>query len=778
MFQTPAHSPDRPPKHLFRDAALTLVLAALTCAAQAAAPYAGRTLDDVLREFSSRGLQLIYNQELVPPNLRVWHEPKAGSDEAVLQQLLAEQGLQAKRVGEGIYAVVRADDPKPEVAAAPATPPVPPLENIVVTASRYSLAADLPDVHTFLTQTEVEAMPRFADDALKAVHRLPGAASNGLSGLAHMRGGEENETQVIFDGLALYEPFHLRLLQSPTSVLDERVIEGMDVYAGGFTAEYGDRMSAIIDARSVHPAQDAYYELGLSSFHANALASHRFDEGRGQWLAAVRVSNLDLTSDLINFDLGEPRYFDAQGRVDFAFSDDTRGSLHVLAAGDSVRVTNKLGTETAHARYQNFYAWGTLEHDWSPQLHGSALVSFTDVSSERDGTVDEPDRRAGEFDDQRHYDVLGLKLDGSYSGERWLHRFGVEARSLRARYDYTGNVSFSEGYPFPDSPASSVVRDLSPHPSGQHYSAYLTSRFRATDSLTAEVGLRWDSESYTPDVDNELGPRVNLLWNLTPATRLRASWGRYQQFQGIEELQVEDGVDTFQPAQHADHAILGFEHEFARGYALRVEAYRKDYSRLRTRYESLFDPLSLAPELRWDRVAISPRTGRAEGAELLLTRRGDGPWSGWFSYAWSKAADHAQGIETLRSWDQTNSLQGGLTWADNRWKVTLAGGYHTGWPVTPVGVVQGVNGQAVVLGPRNTARYANFATVDLRASRDFPVKYGAFNVYAEVTNALDRQNPCCVDYEFSQEDGGNIVVDREYRYWLPLVPAFGVLWKF
>jgi hypothetical protein len=95
-----------------------------------------------------------------------------------------------------------------------------------------------------------------------------------------------------------------------------------------------------------------------------------------------------------------------------------------------------------------------------------------------------------------------------------------------------------------------------------------------------------------------------------------------------------------------------------------------------------------------------------------------------------------------------------------------------------IGVVQGVNGQTVVLGPRNTARYANFATVDLRASRDFPVKYGAFNVYAEVTNALDRRNPCCVDYEFSQEDGGNIVVDREYRYWLPLVPAFGVLWKF
>ena len=53
-----------------------------------------------------------------------------------------------------------------------------------------------PEVHAFLSQQEVEALPRLAEDALKAVHRLPGAASNGLAGLAHMRGGDTNETLV------------------------------------------------------------------------------------------------------------------------------------------------------------------------------------------------------------------------------------------------------------------------------------------------------------------------------------------------------------------------------------------------------------------------------------------------------------------------------------------------------------------------------------------------------------------------------------------------------
>ena len=192
-----------------------------------------------------------------------------------------------------------------------------PLTEIIVTASRYPLAADVPDVQTSLTQTEIDALPRFADDVLKTVHRLPGAASNGLSGLAHLRGGDTNETIILFDGLALYEPFHLRLLQGPTSVLDERVVGGLDVYAGGFTAEYGDRMSAVIDARSVHPDADAYYELGLSLLHTNALASHRFADGRGQWLAAVRRSNLGEVSDILGSDLGEPNYVDGFVRVDY-----------------------------------------------------------------------------------------------------------------------------------------------------------------------------------------------------------------------------------------------------------------------------------------------------------------------------------------------------------------------------------------------------------------------------------------------------------------------------
>lgn len=762
---TPA--PPRPTRLRAATCAVAALWSAL--AIGAGPPYAGRSLDEVLREFSTQGLRLIYSSETVPASLRVSREPVGASPAALLDALLAEHGLRANRIGDDTYAIVR-DTPQPPAPAAAAAGAARPLEQIVVAASRYSLSADVPDVHTFLTQDEIEGLPRLADDSLKAVHRLPGAASNGLSGLASIRGGEENESLVVFDGLPLYEPFHLRLLLSPASVLDPRVLAGLDVHAGGYTAEFGDRMSAVIEARSLRPAPDRYYELGLSLFHASALASQRFDDGKGQWLAAVRRSNLDEIADIAQSDLGEPSYLDGFARVDYEFSAATRGSLHALLASDRAEVQNSDETEFADADYRNSYVWATLEHDFSPQLSGRAILSYTDVASQRSGMVDEPGRRTGSVDDDRHYDVLGLKLDGRHATERWLHRFGIEFRSLAADYDYSSTVSFEPGFPFPDSKALLVERALAPRPSGEHVAVYATSRVLVTDRLAAEIGLRWDEQSYGADADDQLGPRVNLAYELGPSTRLRASWGRYQQFQGINELQVEDGIDSYFPAQKADHSILGLEQDLPAGYALRIEGYRKDYRQLKPRYESLFDPLSLVPELRWDRVRIEPDSGLAEGVELLLTRRSGDSWNGWFNYSWSRVRDRVDGDEIARSWDQSHSVGGGLTWTGGDWQATLAGSWHTGWPTTPV--------HGLEIGTRNSARYKDYASVDLRVSREFVLSRGELTVFGEVTNALDRRNPCCTDYTYELADGDEVTLERDYRHWLPLVPSLGVLWKF
>jgi hypothetical protein len=742
----------------------------------AAGPYVGRPVDAALRELATSGhFQLVYTSELVPAGATIAHEPGAGPPLEVVLQILAPLGLELRRIDRQTYAIVR---PGTAVTTPVVPPPADasarePLNEVIVSASRYTLAADAPDLHAFMAQGDVEALPRLAEDPLKAVHRLPGAASNGLQGIAQIRGGAADETLVLFDGLPLYEPFHLRLLQSPASVLDERVIAELDVYAGGFTAEYGDRMSGIIDARSLRPEADAYYELGVSLIHANALASHRFADGRGQWLVSFRRSNLDEVADLMQSDLGEPSYMDGFARVDYAWSPATRGSLHALLASDSVEVTNSAETEHSHADYSNSYLWATLEHDWSPRLATRALVSFTDVAAERTATLDEPGLSAGHARDERDYDVLGVKLDATHTTERWMQRAGVEVRSLSARYDYVGQVSYVPGYPFPG--AGNFTRSLAPSPSGQHVALYYTLRGSLTADLTAEFGLRWDEQSYGVESDDQFGPRVNFAWRIDEQTRLLASWGRYQQFQGIEELPVEDGIAEFEPAQHADHAILGIERDVGDGYALRLEAYRKDYGSLRTRYENLYDPLSLAPELRWDRVTIQPSSATATGVELLFSTRHSAPWHGWASYAWSRATDRDGGSDVRRSWDQSHTINAGVGWAQGPWQATVVAQYHTGWPVTPIGLDDTGD---VVIGMRNDARYADFASLDARVSYEWPLPRGTLTAHAEVTNAFDRGNPCCTDLYYRTDDSGQPWLESDLRHWLPLVPSVGVLWKF
>jgi hypothetical protein len=740
--------------------------------------YAGRRLDEVLRELAGTGLQIVYSDETVPPTLRVTHEPAAGPPLGVLQELLAQHDLVAKPVGANTYAVVRAAPGVPSSPARLKTLATAPLEEVVVAASRYSLSSNVPDVHTFLTQDEIEGLPRLADDSLKAVHRLPGAASNGLSGLANIRGGAENETLVVFDGLPLYEPFHLQILQGPTSVLDPRNLEGIDVYAGGFTADFGDRMSAVIDATSVHPDADWHAEVGLSLANANALVAQRFSAGRGQWLASARSSISDGAADLVDNAVGEPTYQDAFARVDYAFSPDTSGSLQTLLSRDEASVRARDGTEAADAAYHNSYVWATLRHEFSPALRGSAIVSYTDVSADRSGRVDYAGLRVGEVDDERHFDVFGLKLDGRYVTERWLTRFGVEVRSLSADYEYASALNVSPGDPFPGPGPGLHTSHLTPHPSGGHYAAYVTGRVQLTDALTAEVGLRWDEQTYSVDGDNQTGPRINLAYQLAPDTRLRLSWGRFQQFQGINELQVDDGIDDFYAAQWADHSIVGLEQHFGSDVTVRIEAYRKDYGSVMPRFESLYDPVSLVPELRWDKVEIDPDSALAEGVELLLSRKGGQHWNGWFNYAWSRVQDRVDGNDIRRSWDQTGNLGGGVTWSGGPWLATLAGTYHTGWPTTPLDVSGPISAPIVAIGQRNSRRLAAYASVDARVSRDIELPRGTLNVFAEVTNAFDRANPCCTEFDLLAGPDDEAILSKSRTNWLPLVANVGVLWRF
>jgi hypothetical protein len=599
-----------------------------------------------------------------------------------------------------------------------------------------------------------------------------------VSSIGSIRGGDPSETAILLNGLRLYEPFHLKNFYSPVSLLDSRLIDGIEFYSGGFPAPYGDRMSAIIDARTIRPEQ-RYYEAGISFFNTSALAATGFDEGRGRALISARRGNLGEIAQFVEQDFGKPDYADGFARVEYTLSDATRVSFDALASGDQIVAKREEGTQQARARYRNIYGWLTLDHEWSPDLSSRVIGSFTDLVNERRGYVDQPGQRTGQVRDDRTFHIAGLRLENSWGIGAFDHRFGVEVRKLWGDYDYALDLTVSPDYPFPGSPGSVTTRRVSPAPQGYENSAYWDVRTTLGQRWTVETGMRADVQTYDGSDDGEqLSPRFSVLYMWSPATKVRAGWGRFFQSQGINELQVEDGIAQFYPAQHADHAILSVEHAFDDGFDVRVEAYRKYYRRIRPRFENMLDPLVLFPEAEFDRVLVDARSARAEGIEVLMQMRPRGPWSGFVSYTWSQVTDRIDNADVPRSWDQRHAVNLGVTWASGPWTATLVNAYHSGWPTTELAVDAVTGVPSIDLSARNRSRLEDFNSLDMRLTRTFLMPRGALDVFFELTNATSRKNPCCVEYKPRQHADGSISYERDFSSWLPLIPSAGVLWRY
>jgi hypothetical protein len=758
-----------------------LLICTLLAAPASAQELRGRRVSEVLDELRSAGLTFIYNTQIVPRELRIETEPRARGGVDLAREVLAAHGLALSQVAPGVFAVV-ADSAAPKTDRTRDSVPSQEsrLEEVVVQTSRYRLATGDLATHTFLTQEQVKNMPRLADETLRAVQRLPGTTTNGFSSIGSVRGGEPNETAIVLDGLRLYEPFHLKNFLSPVSLLDSRLIDGIEFYSGGFPVVYGDRMSAIIDATTVRPADPRYFELGLNLFHASALAATQFAGGRGHALVSARRSNLGDLAYLSENDFGEPQYSDGFARADYAFNNATRGSLETLVSSDTIVARQSAGQQRARAKYRNIYAWATLDHDWSNGAATRVIASFTDLENRRQGEINEPGIRTARVSDERLFHIVGLRIENSLDTGMLEHRFGAEVRRLWGDYDYSDEVHVLPGVPFPGSPGFDTARTTEPSPQGYESSGYWDIRAQLNERWAIQGGSRIDTQTYDGSDDGEQwSPRIGVLYTLSPQTQMRASIGRYVQFQGINELQVEDGVDTFYPAQHAYHWILGVDHAFAAGLDLRVEAFLKDYRHINPRFENIFDPLVLLPEAEFDRVRIAPDNARATGVEMMLRLRPHGSWSGWLSYSWSRAEDRVNGMDVPRSWDQRQAVNLGIVWSKGPWNATLSDSFHTGWPTTVLEVTGEETGNPqLVLSRRNRARLSDYNTLDLRVTRTFALPRGALDVFVEVTNALSRANACCIKYEVTRNPDGTLNYSRDEDSWLPLVPSAGVLWRY
>ena len=774
-------------------ATAALVAAAAFCAAQALAaapePRAELSLESAIEVLGRDGLRIFYSTDLVRPWMRVQALPQAPDPEAALAEILAPFGLATRPGPNSAVLVVRAprrvnaaQEVRAQHAVPPApaaAPPVPPLEEVVVVASQYELKRALAASRYALSQRDLEYLPDLGDDALRAVARLPGTATNGLSALANMRGGEIGETLVRVDGLRLYDPFHFRDFQNIFSMIDPRIVSSMDVYTGGFPASFGDRMSGVIDVTTMPAERSLYHEVGLSFFNASFLSSGRYGEGRGQWIGSIRRSNLDVLYDQLSEQPERPRYTDAFAKVVHEVNDSLSITANVLRSEDDISLADDVDREErAQSDHRDLYAWVSLEHTLGNETTGRTLIARTQLDSRRQGASTKTGVSSGTLTDARSFTIATVQSEWSRQlGENLLLHVGGSASTLEGRYDYEDDVVFDLLFDVEGAPTETVrSRFVSVRPEGEQYALFATLRHSWTQRLAAELGLRWDRQTLDAEHDATLGPRLGMRYALTDRTELRASWGRFYQSQGVNELQASDGVGTFFGPQRSEHAVVGIEHEFDVGVNVRVEAYEKSMQDLRPRFENLLNSRILLPELKPDRLRLAPSSARTRGVEIMVDG-GPGPLQWWAAYSWSHALDEIGGTYVPRSWDQMHAVSAGVDWDAPKWNVSAAVIHRSGWPTSNVSLDDSGPVPLAVVEERNAERLDFYRSLDIRLTRKIELDAGSVAVFLEVANVLSRENPCCVEYEIGDEEEAGMLVLKPLSY-LPTIPSIGVLWKF
>jgi hypothetical protein len=274
-----------------------------------------------------------------------------------------------------------------------------------------------------------------------------------------------------------------------------------------------------------------------------------------------------------------------------------------------------------------------------------------------------------------------------------------------------------------------------------------------------------------------MSPRLNVRFDPTPDWHLYGSWGLFTQAQRVGEWRSEESQSTPDPATRAEHVIAGVMHESTNATHWRLEAYRNHWTSVSPYFVNSLDALVLLPELGSDRLLVTPKSAETAGIELSA-RRAFGPgFEASAAYALSRTTDDLNGRDVPRSWDQPHAVSVDMAWRRANFSTSLLVGWHSGWPRTPVSVVQGAAGLPAYfnVGARNSARWGNYLTADLRISQIVPIAYGELTLWVDAANVTDRTNDCCT--AISPEQPGSMPA-TDTKTWLSRIINAGFVWRF
>ncbi|NNE45062.1 MAG: TonB-dependent receptor [Rhodothermales bacterium] len=606
----------------------------------------------------------------------------------------------------------------------------------------------------------VRAIPAILEaDVFRSLQLLPGvkAASDYSSGL-YVRGGSPDQTLILLDRTTVYNPSHFFGFFStfnPDAVKDVRL------YKGGYPAEYGGRLGAVVDIYN----KDGNRNQTQGRVSLGLLASRAIVEGpyrRGSWMLAVRRSTLEpLLAVLQNQDIdGIPdkfHFIDANGKFNVDISGDDRLSLSFYAGEDKLLLPF-LDDASIDLSYGN----RTLSANWTHIFSERLFSNFTLTSSryfsrpefEIAGT---PITRSNNVYDQ------SLKADVEYMVN--------DRHQIRAGF-WSGIFTFRLRDEF-DGEESLFKRIQSP------YSAfYVEDIFRPTPAWKITGGVR--GNYFAEGNYLRLEPRIGLEHQINRALRLQVGYGRYYQFLTLITNELFTGSDIWLttaegvPPAYGDQYVAGLKSNVLPGLNVDFELY----------YRTMQDLFELDPRipdvsgLDYDELFRFGQ-GYAYGAEVFVEKR-SGRLNGYVGYTFGITRrrfpdfpDPGQFDYYPPKYDRTHDVNAVATYRlSKRWSLTGVWSMATGQaytrPRTQYRIIDNPLGSQVknaLVSPFNADRLPSYQRLDIGASlfgRFFRI--ADYELQLQVLNVYNRRNVWFYFFDFEDDD----TVKREE---VPMIPV-------
>lgn len=678
------------------------------------------------------------------------------------------------------------------------------LNEVVVTGDNMSTADKMYEapVSKFeLSGVEINATPKVIEaDLLRALQTLPGitAVSDFSSGL-YVRGGTADQNMFLIDGADVYNPDHAFGL---FSTFNTNAIKKVEVYKGGFSSEYGGRLSSVIDVINLDGNRNRVEGIVSISLLSGSTTLQVPVGSFGSVSGSFRRTYLDQTYAKWSNDIPNYYFYDANLKGFFEFSQRDKLSVSYFNSRDNLDYQLKKGSPDSPGLT---YEWGNttgsvnLKHLFNERLFASFW--FTGSGYASDFKINKI------LNDAAHNELTDYALKASleyYADNDLSWKFGAEQKYLRFCYreDFSsGLINFSNKSRF-----TTVYGDL---------------RFRPDALWELDFGLR--ASAYVSDIKTiNPEPRFSIKYRLSENSALKIAAGRY--FQYLNKIQqmfissIWTSADENTKPSSSNHFIISFQRELSDALSLEAEGYYKTYENIHQFNQNLnamaepgYHDAEGYPVYNSTKSIFTRGDGNTLGMEVLF-RKEAGTITGWLSYTYSKTEykfdginqgryyaprhDRASVVNLVANGDLGNILSGDFDAkpekTDSRWSIGLNFMYTSGQPITvPVSTYfinsipdnsyanngGGFLQYRIYPGTIDSYRLPPYARLDVSVTYEKNYSGWSLAPYIQVFNIGNRKNVWFVQYE-TEDKGGRILQKIEKYKMLPILPSIGLNIKF